>query len=63
MIREDDHMSVHFIKSDIWFLLPNVAIKNMRKYYGYNVIYVNAMWLKWQLVMKVGVKKVKDTER
>ena len=33
-------MSVHFIKSDIWFLLPNVAIKNMRKYYGYNVIYV-----------------------
>lgn len=55
-------MSVHFIKSDIWFLLPNVAIKNMRKYYGYNVIYVNAMWLKWQLVMKFGVKKVKDIE-
>lgn len=55
-------MEVHFIKSDIWFILPTVAIKNMRNYYGYNVVGANATWLKWQLVMKFGVKKVKDIE-
>ena len=55
-------MEVHFVKSDIWFILPTVAIKNMRNYYGYNVVCTNVTWLKWQLVMKFGVKKVKDIE-
>jgi hypothetical protein len=56
------NMTVNFYKSKICFLLPTVAVRNMREYYGYNVVYVNVTWLRYQLVMKVGVKKVKDIE-
>lgn len=56
-------MTVSFYKSKTCFLLPTVAVGNMKSYYGYNVVCMNVTWLKYQLVMKFGVKKVKDIER
>jgi hypothetical protein len=56
-------MTVSFCKSKICFLLPTVAVQNMKSYYGYNVVYMNVTLLKYQLVMKFGVKKVEDIER
>jgi hypothetical protein len=56
------NMTVSFYKSKICFLLPTVAVRNMREYYGYNVVYAGVTWLKWQLIMKFGVKKEKDIE-
>jgi hypothetical protein len=55
-------MSIIFYKSEICFLLPTMAVRNMKSYYGYNVVCVNVTWLKYQLVMKFGAKKVKDIE-
>lgn len=52
-------MTVHFFKIDPCFLLPTVAVGNAKRYYGYNVLNVNVVWLKWQLVFRLGVKKVK----
>lgn len=41
-------------------LFPTIGLIWMRYYYGYPVLCVNFVWLKWQLIFKIGVRKVKD---
>ena len=38
-------------------LLPTIGILNRRYYYGYPVIGISFIWLKWQVVLVFGLKK------
>lgn len=41
-------------------LLPTLVLATLRHYYGYPVLGITLGWLNWQIVIKLGVKKVRE---